>query len=131
MQWTCAKKCWYNVFIFDFLQAFSILENNRFIFSIRVSCTTIFRLLESFCCWLKNDVPPIENYYLEGASIAGIVHRKHYRHPPTGMRSSVPLGGLAAGSFEMRADGKIYLVGSYYVGCYRRYFWSLDVKTVS
>ena len=62
--------------------------------------------LESFCCWLKNTIPPIEDYYLEGASVAGVVHRKHYRSPPTGMRSAVPLGGLAAGSFEMRADGE-------------------------
>ena len=47
---------------------------------------------------------------MEGASVAGVVHRKHYRSPPVGMRSAVPLGGLAAGSFEMRADGKISIL---------------------
>lgn len=68
----------------------------------------LLQILESFCCWLKNNIPPIEDYYLEGASVAGVVHRKHYRSPPVGMRSAVPLGGLAAGSFEMRADGELF-----------------------
>ena len=58
---------------------------------------------DSFCCWLKNNVPPVEDHE---ASISGVVHRKHYKHPPTGMRSAVPLGGLGTGSFEMRADGE-------------------------
>ena len=75
---------------------------------LNVGLKVFFVFLESFCCWLKNDIPPIEDYYLEGASVAGVVHRNHYRSPPTGMRSAVPLGGLAAGSFEMRADGEAW-----------------------
>ena len=57
----------------------------------------------SYCCWLKSGVPKREPN--EDAT-SGIVKRERYRHPPTGMRSAVPLGGLGTGSFELRADGK-------------------------
>lgn len=36
------------------------------------------------------------------------MHRESTRHPPSGMRSAVPLGGLGTGSFELRADGTIH-----------------------
>ena len=39
---------------------------------------------------------------------SGIVGRKKSRSPPPGMRSAVPLGGLGAGSFELRADGTFH-----------------------
>ena len=60
-------------------------------------------LSDSFCCWLKSAVPKREP---NEDAVSGVVHRERYRHPPTGMRSAVPLGGLGTGSFELRADGK-------------------------
>lgn len=36
------------------------------------------------------------------------MHRESTKHPPSGMRSAVPLGGLGTGSFELRADGTIH-----------------------
>jgi uncharacterized protein (DUF608 family) len=31
-----------------------------------------------------------------------------YNHPPTGLRSSVPLGGITTGSIELRGDGTFH-----------------------
>ncbi|XP_065653158.1 uncharacterized protein LOC136071792 [Hydra vulgaris] len=59
----------------------------------------------SYCCWLKTDVPHPEP---REDCVSGKVHRDHYRHPPVGMRSSIPLGGLGSGSFEMRTDGTFH-----------------------
>lgn len=60
---------------------------------------------DSYCCWLKTDVPKMEPHE---ACVSGIIKREHYKAPPTGMRSSVPLGALGTGSFEMRADGTFH-----------------------
>lgn len=59
----------------------------------------------SYCCWLKTDIPKPEPH---DECVSGIVHRDHYKHPPAGMRSAVPLGALGTGSFEMRADGTFH-----------------------
>ena len=60
----------------------------------------------SFCCWLKSAIPtPIRD---SEHCTSGIVHRESTKHPPSGMRSAVPLGGLGTGSFELRADGTIH-----------------------
>ena len=64
----------------------------------------------SYCCWLKSAVPKREPN--EDAT-SGIIKRERYRHPPTGMRSAVPLGGLGTGSFELRADGKVQIFYSH------------------
>ena len=60
----------------------------------------------SYCCWLKSAVPtPLRD---SEHCTSGIVHRESTKHPPSGMRSAVPLGGLGTGSFELRADGTIH-----------------------
>ena len=60
----------------------------------------------TFCCWLKSAVPtPITN---QDYCTSGIAGRKDTRHPPAGMRSAVPLGGMGTGSFELRADGTFH-----------------------
>ena len=60
----------------------------------------------TFCCWLKSAVPtPITN---QDYCTSGITGRKDTRHPPAGMRSAVPLGGMGTGSFELRADGTFH-----------------------
>ena len=41
-------------------------------------------------------------------STSGIVDRVHTKHPPPGMRSAVPLGGITTGSFELHADGTFH-----------------------
>ncbi|XP_068707315.1 uncharacterized protein [Montipora foliosa] len=60
----------------------------------------------TYCCWLKSAVPsPIHD---SDECTSGVIHRQSTRHPPPGMRSAVPLGGLGTGSFELRADGTIH-----------------------
>ena len=84
-------------------------RNNVYLMLIKESkdCSrfkpTNFYFVDSFCCWLKTAVPKREPN--EDAT-SGVIQRERYRHPPTGMRSAVPLGGLGTGSFELRADGK-------------------------
>jgi non-lysosomal glucosylceramidase len=52
---------------------------------------------------------------MENSTVAGIwsgsVNQSEYGYvpPPTGMRSAVPLGGLGAGTFEIRADGTMHM----------------------
>ena len=62
------------------------------------------------CCFLKSSVP-------DAKPLAGIFSgtnakppRNDLVPPPIGVRSAVPLGGLGAGSFELRADGSFHEV---------------------
>jgi non-lysosomal glucosylceramidase len=62
------------------------------------------------CCYLKSASPAPTN-----STIPGIVSGERPTGPPApvvappvGMRSSVPLGGIGAGSFELRADGTVH-----------------------
>jgi non-lysosomal glucosylceramidase len=62
------------------------------------------------CCYLKSSQPPVD--LLGGLWTSGTVDRTgpgaQPVHPPLGMRSSVSLGGLGAGFFELRADGSVH-----------------------
>ncbi|KAK3748066.1 hypothetical protein QZH41_014759 [Actinostola sp. cb2023] len=60
----------------------------------------------AYCCWLKSAVPEVHSGV--DNSTSGIVDRVHTKHPPTGMRSAVPLGGITTGSFELHADGTFH-----------------------
>ena len=58
------------------------------------------------CCYLKASVPHASPH---PQLVSAIMNRTvAYLHPPTGMRSSVPLGGITAGSMELRADGTFH-----------------------
>lgn len=58
------------------------------------------------CCYLKHNVPePSPNPIIT----SGIMNRTNpYIHPPTGLRSSVPTGGITTGSIELRGDGTFH-----------------------
>lgn len=76
-----------------------------------------FTFQGSPCCYLK-EIIPAQNPH-QGLT-SGIVYHNMYNHPPSGMRSAVPLGivyfiylfitpgGLGTGSFEIRADGSFH-----------------------
>eukprot|EP01060_Flectonema_neradi_P034788 TRINITY_DN6212_c0_g2_i1.p1 TRINITY_DN6212_c0_g2~~TRINITY_DN6212_c0_g2_i1.p1 ORF type:complete len:973 (+),score=112.61 TRINITY_DN6212_c0_g2_i1:37-2955(+) len=63
----------------------------------------------SSCCYLKSGVPTAVPHQ----SVSSRVVRSEGTfegadaHPPTGIRSAPPLGGLAAGTVELRADGTL------------------------
>lgn len=61
------------------------------------------------CCYLKSHIGTISPSTASQIAV-GIVNRSFdsWVPPPSGMRSSVPLGGLGAGSFEIRGDGSIH-----------------------
>lgn len=62
------------------------------------------------CCYLKSSVSPASP--LAGV-FSGTVSRgaaPNVTAPPMGLRSAVPLGGLGAGAFELRADGTVHEV---------------------
>ncbi|CAF0731261.1 unnamed protein product [Adineta steineri] len=58
------------------------------------------------CCYLKTYVPKsLDNPNI----ISAIMNRTFpYNHPPTGLRSAVPLGGITTGSIELRGDGTFH-----------------------
>jgi non-lysosomal glucosylceramidase len=61
------------------------------------------------CCYLKAQVhaaSPLPGVF------SGLVARGPVAlaHPPMGLRSAAPLGGLGAGAFELRADGTVHEV---------------------
>eukprot|EP00048_Salpingoeca_helianthica_P016203 m.230998 g.230998 ORF g.230998 m.230998 type:complete len:1044 (-) comp18208_c0_seq1:66-3197(-) len=63
----------------------------------------------SNCCFLKsNDVTPTPSG-VRGIFTGGREHGP-LSHPPLGIRSAVPLGGLGAGALELRADGTFHEV---------------------
>lgn len=59
------------------------------------------------CCYLKNEVTPQS---AKPICSSGTVTKPADSTvpPPLGMRSAVPLGGLSAGSVELRADGTLH-----------------------
>lgn len=64
------------------------------------------------CCYLKSSIQTLVPSNDTGI-IAGIVTSRQpidpfSIHPPIGMRSGVPAGGISCGSIEMRADGTFH-----------------------
>jgi hypothetical protein len=61
------------------------------------------------CCYLKGSVPQPVNSSIPGIT-SGVVNKTPLpvTVPPMGMRSAVPLGGVGAGAFEVRADGRVH-----------------------
>ena len=61
------------------------------------------------CCFLKSRTSKPRNKTVPGTTIvAGVVSaNSNLASPPSGMRSSVPLGPLGEGSVELRADGRL------------------------
>lgn len=60
------------------------------------------------CCWLKGSVPAETPFNYPGGIYNGVVTRPApppLAVPPTGVRNAVPLGGLGAGTLELRGDG--------------------------
>jgi hypothetical protein len=61
------------------------------------------------CCYLKSSQPAPNPSKLPGIISAYVTRPPISRFPPPlGMRSSVPLGGLGAGAFELRGDGTVH-----------------------
>lgn len=61
------------------------------------------------CCYIKGGTPDFTNSSVPGIVSGGVTRPPlSVAHPPSGMRSAVPLGGLGAGSFELRGDGTIH-----------------------
>ncbi|CAF2079577.1 unnamed protein product [Rotaria magnacalcarata] len=58
------------------------------------------------CCYLKAYIPASSH---NPNIISAIMNRTYpYNHPPTGLRSAVPLGGITTGSIELRGDGTFH-----------------------
>ena len=58
------------------------------------------------CCYLKTYAPKATP---NPAIISGTLTRTSpYNHPPNGLRSAVPIGGVTTGSIELRADGTFH-----------------------
>ena len=58
------------------------------------------------CCYLKTYVP---DFHPNSEIISATMNRTSpYHHPPSGLRSSVPLGGITTGSIELRGDGTFH-----------------------
>lgn len=62
------------------------------------------------CCYQKGHTTPSPSS--DPGIVSGTVARPlpSLSHPPAGMRSAVPLGGLGAGALELRADGTVHEV---------------------
>jgi hypothetical protein len=63
------------------------------------------------CCWLKGSVPnPTPNNYPDGiwSGTAQQPPQPPMTVPPTGIRNAVPVGGLGAGTLELRGDGTFH-----------------------
>ena len=63
------------------------------------------------CCWLKGSVPAENPNNYPGGIASGTVTRPPQAPmvvPPTGVRNAVPLGGLGAGTLELRGDGTFH-----------------------
>eukprot|EP00698_Gefionella_okellyi_P024626 TRINITY_DN8763_c0_g1_i1.p1 TRINITY_DN8763_c0_g1~~TRINITY_DN8763_c0_g1_i1.p1 ORF type:complete len:1014 (+),score=226.22 TRINITY_DN8763_c0_g1_i1:103-3144(+) len=61
------------------------------------------------CCYLKSGVPDAKASTIPQIT-SGIVNKPAIPAvpPPVGVRSAVPLGGIGAGSIELRADGSFH-----------------------
>ena len=58
------------------------------------------------CCYLKSIVPQTK---ADPTITSATTNRSMpYNHPPTGLRSAVPLGGITTGSIELRGDGTFH-----------------------
>jgi non-lysosomal glucosylceramidase len=58
------------------------------------------------CCYLKTYAP---DSHPNPSIISATMNRTSpYHHPPSGLRSSVPLGGVTTGSIELRGDGTFH-----------------------
>jgi non-lysosomal glucosylceramidase len=58
------------------------------------------------CCYLKTYITQASNSTIY---LSAIMNRTFpYIHPPSGMRSAVPLGGITTGSIELRGDGTFH-----------------------
>ena len=63
------------------------------------------------CCWLKASVPAEAPNNYPGGIANGVVQRPPappIQVPPTGVRNAVPIGGLGAGTMELRGDGTFH-----------------------
>jgi len=62
------------------------------------------------CCYLKTQAPALTPSGLPGITSGARPEGPPAAvlPPPSGMRSAVPLGGVGAGSFELRADGTVH-----------------------
>ena len=63
------------------------------------------------CCWLKNGVPAESPDNYPGGIWSGTTTQPAPGPvvvPPTGIRNAVPLGGLGAGTMELRGDGTLH-----------------------
>lgn len=63
------------------------------------------------CCWLKGSVPAESPLNYPGGIYSGTVDRPPpapIQVPPTGVRNAVPVGGLGAGTLELRGDGTVH-----------------------
>lgn len=58
------------------------------------------------CCYLKNEMNSGRPYTGLNAYKVKSVHST--KVPPMGMRSAIPLGGVATGNIELRADGTFH-----------------------
>eukprot|EP00927_Polykrikos_kofoidii_P071217 TRINITY_DN67517_c0_g1_i1.p1 TRINITY_DN67517_c0_g1~~TRINITY_DN67517_c0_g1_i1.p1 ORF type:complete len:1064 (+),score=165.60 TRINITY_DN67517_c0_g1_i1:141-3332(+) len=62
----------------------------------------------SACCYLKNVLSKPHKSGVANITTASVRSGTPVGNgPPIGMRSAVPLGGIGAGSFEIRADGSV------------------------
>ena len=62
------------------------------------------------CCYLKAGIADREPSSLPNITSATVTPQRSpfTIHPPTGMRSAVPVGGVSGGSVELRADGTFH-----------------------
>jgi non-lysosomal glucosylceramidase len=63
------------------------------------------------CCWLKNSVPAETPLNYTGGIWSGTTTQPTPPPivvPPTGIRNAVPVGGLGAGTLELRGDGTFH-----------------------
>jgi uncharacterized protein (DUF608 family) len=63
------------------------------------------------CCWLKGSVPAETPLNYSGGIWSGTTTQPPQPNitvPPTGIRNAVPVGGLGAGTLELRGDGTFH-----------------------
>jgi non-lysosomal glucosylceramidase len=58
------------------------------------------------CCYLKSSVPAPRPYPIVTSATMNRTYPS--KDPPSGLRSSVPLGGVTTGSIELRGDGTFH-----------------------
>jgi len=85
-------------------------ECRSFVFVSRAPADYLGCTAGNSCCYQKKNVPALLKFKDEVGSleITSGVKEIVGEVPPLGMRSAVPLGGLGAGSFELRGDGSMH-----------------------